>query len=109
MAGSNNYQLQEDYDDFDDPDSIADKSSNQLFHEYHHSVSVTPKDLTLKLPNTASHSFKNFQPTFESPESDDYTTKYFAITITEVTCESFFWSSIHNNLVYVNMICSSSV
>lgn len=90
MASANSYHLHDDYEDFDDPDSIAaDKSSNQMFHEYHHSVSVTPKDLTLKLPNTASHSFKNFQPQFESPESDDYNTKYFAITITEVRVQSY--------------------
>lgn len=93
ISGTNAYQHHEDYDDFDDPDSFVDKSSNhQLYPEYHNSISVTPKDLTLKLPNTASHSFKNFQPTFESPESDDYNTKYFAITITEV--KEFFLNYI---------------
>lgn len=84
MASIGSYNLQDDYDDFDEPDSIADKSSNRIFPEFNHSVSVTPRDLTLKLPNTTSNSFKHFQPTFESPESDDYNTKYFAITITEV-------------------------
>lgn len=99
MTSSNSYPLHDDYSDFDDPDSVAaEKSNNQLFmNEYHHSVSVTPRDLTLKLPNTTSHSFKNFQPTFESPESDDYNTKYFAITITEVSSTGTFLATLNVN------------
>lgn len=90
MAGlemySDQYGDDEDYDEADNSQQL--NISNRIYNypiENYNNYYNSPRDLTLNLQKTSSNSFK-YQPTFDSPESDDVSIRrYLSVSVSMIS------------------------